>query len=317
MHYIVLDLEWNQPISRKSHPYVDIGDRLTCEIIQIGAVKLDSNLKMVDRFQAVVRPKYYTKLNAKVMKLVSLELEEIRSGERFPDAIGQFRQWCGEDFVMFSWGRDDMYVLMQNLDFYGQDMSWLHRWYDLQMMYGLSVHGSVDQRSLQSALEYYQIPYEDTLFHDALNDAIYTACVMRCFDLKAGVESYIYPPSFRHFCEECNALLYGHFENWRQVMENRAVCALPCPYCEREMETEVSWFKQNSRLFCAAHCSEHGSFIVKVKPNKKDEGIFCINKIFRRADTGQIEALKRRQQMVDREEKRKRKRNRNKAAVHA
>ena len=42
MHYIILDLQWNQPLSYQSHVYREVGDKLIFEMIQIGAVKLDS-----------------------------------------------------------------------------------------------------------------------------------------------------------------------------------------------------------------------------------------------------------------------------------
>ena len=48
MHYIILDLEWNQPMSYQSHVYREVGDRLIFEMIQIGAVKLDDSLAVVD-----------------------------------------------------------------------------------------------------------------------------------------------------------------------------------------------------------------------------------------------------------------------------
>ena len=41
MTYIILDLEWNQPISYQSKAYREVGDKLIFEMIQIGAVKLD------------------------------------------------------------------------------------------------------------------------------------------------------------------------------------------------------------------------------------------------------------------------------------
>ena len=44
MTYIILDLEWNQPISYQSRTYREVGDKLIFEMIQIGAVKLDADL---------------------------------------------------------------------------------------------------------------------------------------------------------------------------------------------------------------------------------------------------------------------------------
>ncbi len=39
MNYIVLDLEWNQPVSYASAAYRKVGSKLLFEVIQIGAAK--------------------------------------------------------------------------------------------------------------------------------------------------------------------------------------------------------------------------------------------------------------------------------------
>ena len=56
MHYIILDLEWNQPLSYQSHVYREVGDKLIFEMIQIGAVKLDNDLMVVDSVSIPIRP---------------------------------------------------------------------------------------------------------------------------------------------------------------------------------------------------------------------------------------------------------------------
>ena len=48
MNYIVVDLEWNQPMSFDSHVYREVGDRLIFEMIQIGAVKVGENFEVID-----------------------------------------------------------------------------------------------------------------------------------------------------------------------------------------------------------------------------------------------------------------------------
>ena len=53
---IVLDLEWNQPFSTRSMVTTPV--RLPGEIIQIGAVKLNEQLEIVDTFKVMVKPKY-------------------------------------------------------------------------------------------------------------------------------------------------------------------------------------------------------------------------------------------------------------------
>ena len=61
LNYIVFDMEWNQPISKNSYPYVKIGSQLTNEIIQIGAYKLNDKFQITDSFCRYVHPSFYKK----------------------------------------------------------------------------------------------------------------------------------------------------------------------------------------------------------------------------------------------------------------
>ena len=47
MNYIVLDLEWNQPVSYASAAYRKVGSKLLFEVIQIGAAKVDETMQIV------------------------------------------------------------------------------------------------------------------------------------------------------------------------------------------------------------------------------------------------------------------------------
>ena len=56
MTYIVLDLEWNQPISYQSRPYREVGDKLIFEMIQIGAVRLGPDLTPAEAISIPIAP---------------------------------------------------------------------------------------------------------------------------------------------------------------------------------------------------------------------------------------------------------------------
>jgi len=98
MNYIVLDMEWNQPwpgspSSRKVLPVAIRG-----EIIQIGAVRVTEDQEVADEFQVLIKPKYYRHLNRRVSKLTGIKEARLKDeGISFPDAMHQFREWCGED----------------------------------------------------------------------------------------------------------------------------------------------------------------------------------------------------------------------------
>ena len=57
---IVLDLEWNQPFSMRSMITTPV--RLHGEIIQIGAVKLNEQLEIVDTFKVMVKRYFLVRL---------------------------------------------------------------------------------------------------------------------------------------------------------------------------------------------------------------------------------------------------------------
>ena len=56
MAYIVLDMEWNQPMRADMVVYQKNGSRLTGEIMQIGAVKIDLDGHILDHFKCNIRP---------------------------------------------------------------------------------------------------------------------------------------------------------------------------------------------------------------------------------------------------------------------
>ena len=55
MDYIVFDLEWNQSSDGQEKEIKEI----PFEIIEIGAVKLDENFQLKDRFNHLIKPKVY------------------------------------------------------------------------------------------------------------------------------------------------------------------------------------------------------------------------------------------------------------------
>ena len=70
MEYIVLDMEWNQALNFSE--MVKDPVFLTGEIIQIGAIKLNQTLEVVDSFNERIAHQYYTELHPKVAEITKL-----------------------------------------------------------------------------------------------------------------------------------------------------------------------------------------------------------------------------------------------------
>ena len=190
MDYISLDLEWNQAYPEQLEAVQKrLGTRLRGEVIQIGAVKLDAEMKIVGSYSVIVRPRYFRKINRHVERLTGITQDMIDLGLPLPEASERFRRWCGEDYAFLTWGPDDIPMLEDNFRAQGIDGNWLHRVYDLQKIYNRQTDGSRKQRSLEFVMEQFGIP-QNLPAHDALNDAYFTALVAQKLNVPKGVAEY-------------------------------------------------------------------------------------------------------------------------------
>lgn len=128
MNYVIFDLEWNR-YAKKLKP------KCPDEIIQIGAVKYDSELNYIGSFNRLIKPVLYNKLEPRVEELTGITMDMLLSdGVPFPKAFKEFKRFMGEDFVLMSWGVQDAAILRENCLYYNRDISinWLKRFADLQ-----------------------------------------------------------------------------------------------------------------------------------------------------------------------------------------
>ena len=190
MYYISLDLEWNQAYLQKA---LAVQKQLCCrlrgEVIQIGAVKMDRNMNICGSYQIIVKPKYYKKLHRHVSELTGITQEQIDLGTELSDAAERFRAFCGKDYAFLTWGPDDIPMLKENLRAHGLSDEWLGKAYDLQRIFNTRTDGLSKQRSLEYAMEYFEIP-QNLPAHDALNDAYFTALVAQRLNVPDAVKTY-------------------------------------------------------------------------------------------------------------------------------
>ena len=69
MNYIVFDLEWNQCYGGQEF----VNPRMPSEIIEIGAVKLDEKLNIIDRYESYVRPRLYRRLQPHIKAILNYD----------------------------------------------------------------------------------------------------------------------------------------------------------------------------------------------------------------------------------------------------
>ena len=93
MNYIILDLEWNQSSTGEE----EVTRVLPFEIVEMGAIKLNSAREMVGEFSELVKPQVYHEMHRITSKLIHLQMEQLEQGRPFPIVSKQFFDWCGTD----------------------------------------------------------------------------------------------------------------------------------------------------------------------------------------------------------------------------
>lgn len=298
MHYVVLDLEWNQAMSSKSSVFNRLPFHLRGEIIQIGAVKLTDDMGPGEEFQVDVRPVYFRKMHTKVKKLTGFDKERLENGLGFVEAMDQFRAWCGDGCTFLTWGYDDRGVMEQNIMLHDLDWDWIADWVNLQLIYSLQTEGDKNQKALATAMEHFGIEQTRTA-HDALGDAYNTALVCSHLDMEHGLQQYgeaqkllALQAERRRERREAGAQRpepleqrsFGEYRDRADAFADADLVSPQCPVCGGSMEGS-RWVNQGDHRYMAlAKCSEHGAFLVRLKLRRDELNTWTASRLIYKAD---------------------------------
>ncbi len=283
MNLVILDLEWNQPISRDrtvTEPVV-----LNGEIIRIGAVKTNENMEMLDTFSICVRPKFYKKIHFAVGRVTGLESSALTYGQPFAAAYEKFMSFCGEDPCILVWGTEDERVLRTNLAVHGIDDSVLPRFTDMQVIFARRVTKDNRQYGVSAAIEHYGLPL-DLKAHDALNDAIYTYRIAKEMQLMQYIPDE-YEKMLTEIEEEKRMQrelrFYRTFQGVESVkagMKDRKITLCRCPECKGRMTRTKFTFISEKKAIAYAQCADDGEYLVTLKFSLCPDGKYDVTRSF-------------------------------------
>lgn len=280
MNYIVFDLEWNQS---------DTGEEenaalLPFEIIEIGAVKLNNDKSLSDRFEQLVRPQVYKKMHYVTQRLIRLQMEELEKGIPFQEAVSDFLDWCGEECVFCSWGPSDLTVLQRNMRYY--HIPPLGRgpiaFYDVQKLFSLTYGNKKSRYSLEYAVDFLGIE-KDIPFHRAYSDAYYTAKVFRAIrnEKVLGHMSYdvFSPPECKEkeifvVFDDYAKYITREFNDKDEIIVDKEVMSSKCYLCHKNLKKKMRWFTPNGKhYYCLAECDKHGlmKFKIRIRRSENDK----------------------------------------------
>ena len=263
-NFIILDLEWNgHPDGKAAHD-----EAMPFEIIEIGAVKVSPSGDFLDEFQAYIRPQVYPKLHYKTRELLGITYKDLKNARTFPEVIEQFFTWCGRGYRFCTWGSMDLTEIQRNLSYYGISRYFTKPvlYYNLQQIFSLTQE-EPGARTLQYAVKALNLP-ETRPYHDALDDAKYTAEVMQKLDLELilknfSVDYYRHPQSKAEEIylsyEDYSEFISREYTKREDLLRSHNVATLTCPLCGAKTNREVSWFSSNIKnYYCLGSCKRHG-----------------------------------------------------------
>lgn len=247
MNYLIFDLEWNNTFGRD----VNIN-----EIIEIGAVLLNSELAELGRFSTFVRPRIARKLNSRTKKLTHITNQDIQNGIPFKQAIEELTAFIGpEEATALSWGDTDLRVLIENLKcfFHSERIPFLANYLDLQKYYHIRTEHPMNQQvSLAHAAESLHIDPDKYTLHRALDDSLLSADCFRSIFNAAQVAE------MSQRCDErfYQKLLFKPYiiNDLESPSIDKSVLVCSCDRCGGKMQRVTSWKFFNSAFHAAFYC---------------------------------------------------------------
>ena len=271
MNYIVLDFEWNQSNTGRE-PEVKV---IPFEIIDIGAVKLNSDREMIDEYNQLVKPVVYQQMHKITSSLIHLRMKDLEKGKPFMEVIRAFFSWCGDDFVYCTWGPLDLYELQRNMNYYHMEpLSDVPiRFMDVQKLFSISYEDSKLRRSLEYAIDYLKIE-KDVPFHRAYSDAYYTAKVLAGLSedilVNYSIDTYVLPRSRQ---EEVHVMFHDYmkyisreFSDKQKALDDKEVISTKCYLCHKNLRKKIRWFSPNGKhYYSVSFCPIHGYMKSKIR----------------------------------------------------
>lgn len=278
MNYVIMDLEWNQSSTGEE----EVSKILPFEIIEIGAIKLNNERRMISEFSELVKPEVYHEMHRITRKLIHLQMEQLEQGRSFMEVMEQFREWCGEDYIFCTWGPLDLAELQRNIRYYGMEplADGPTKFLDVQKLFSIAYEDRKSRRSLEYAIDYLNIE-KDIPFHRAFSDAYYTAKVLALMDEKV-LENYSF--DVFHLPKNKETEIHVVFDTYAkyisrafpdkaQALEDKTVTETKCYLCHRPLRRKIRWFSPNGKhYYCVSYCDRHGYMKSKIRIRKAENG---------------------------------------------
>ena len=136
MKHVMIDLEMNS-IEKENQ---EIRNFIKREIIEIGAVMMDDQYKIIKQLNCYIKPEY-NQIVEKITELTGISNEMVASSKSFKEAMEEFIEWIGDgEVIIYSWSEHDLNQMRKECEFkqvVGDRVDYiLNHWVDFQEEFG-------------------------------------------------------------------------------------------------------------------------------------------------------------------------------------
>lgn len=156
-------------------------NKLSSELIEIGAVRMDEHYEVIDTYQSYVKPEFGA-MDAVIIELTGITDDKVKDAPGFADAMDDFSEWIGsEETRFYSWSMSDIRQFQHEALFKSYPGDIIQRmeshWTDFQEEFRrlLGLHHRIKLSYAVSAADY---EFKGAQ-HTALADAVNTAQILR------------------------------------------------------------------------------------------------------------------------------------------
>ncbi len=169
-NYIVIDLEMCHVTRAQRKNGYDYGT----ESIQLGAVKMNEDMEIVDEFTSFIAPEYGV-LTEDISRLTRISKHDLKEAPDFQTVMMKFCSWLPDQPIFVTWSDTDQKQLLREYQEKNMQMPDIlnSEWIDCQKMFDEKMENERCY-GLENALNLSNIDYRDGL-HNGLVDAYNTA----------------------------------------------------------------------------------------------------------------------------------------------
>lgn len=278
MTYTILDLEWDSIYFEPKKKYVN-------QILQIGAVKLDKNFKIIDTFERTIRSSVSDEVSKRFTKLTGITTEDMLAGVPLAAAVMQYNSWIDEDTITMTWSNSDLYTVLENEKTLIKGVKFNINYYlDLQSciqnemkLLGYDIKSQI---SLSDAAEKLGITTEGYDMHTAKDDSLICAALLKKFFNKKRFYAAVKDTSQNNFFKR---LSYKptYIENISSKYIEKKELEFACDKCGKKAEQKAPWKYRNRWFFSVFYCENcKHTFSARICFRKEYDSVTVKKKVF-------------------------------------